>query len=149
MLTKSLQILTFLAGLSASLTIAIAASGGTKDTPVKCYEGQAYSEKTGKCEQISQNKFDEFNVALPPGRYIEAPAMTVSLRFVGEAEFSSSCARYAAMSDDPLSACAVVEANKTCSVYFKDTALIGVDSFHALLVHELAHCNGWTSDHPD
>jgi hypothetical protein len=100
--------------------------------------------------EAQTNKFDEFGIPLPPARYIlTAPAGPVALHFVPQSEFDVVCAEYAAMSTDPLVACAVLETDNSCKVYFKDNELIGTDSFHAVLVHEMAHCSGWHVTHPD
>ena len=91
---------------------------------------------------------DYFGVIIPPARYMAAPPIKVMLKFLPKAALDTSCGKYAAASGAPPEACATITEGG-CTVYFNEAEPIGADRFHSLFRHEIAHCSGWSADHPN
>lgn len=90
----------------------------------------------------------------PPARFDHAYSGKLTIRYLPQKQVVSACAklfakyRVAATSYPNQHGCSAITSDTSCTVIVIDK-MFAFATPKAVLRHEIGHCNGWPSNHPD
>lgn len=100
------------------------------------------------CQPAQAEQALDLGVIRPPARYDHMPTIPLVLFRPSPEKTAEICASWMPAGTTSVHGCAFITAMNECYIYIRSD--IGLSHlFWYVYHHELAHCNGWPSDHPE